>query len=285
MACLPLAVVFSSPFSGWILDHWNWRVMMLAEGALPFLWVVIWQVFIYDYPSEAKWLSPAELEYLESRLSEESANLKNLDSNGTLRVLFGPQVLLLSLICFLRNVGDFGFLVWFPTAIGNLTKFSNTAIGSLLTIPFIVGVIAMILASWHSDKSGERRGHMSVTFAIGGVALITGSLLSQHSLSLAFVCICLTCVGTYGCLGPFWSIPAETLPRKVVGPAIGIINGLANMGGFAGSLAVGYFKRYTGGFLYGFGFLGLAMLAASALSFFLRTAPLQRTEIAASKED
>ena len=197
---------------------------------------------------------------------------------------FRPAGSAVVLIWFLRNVGDFGFLVWFPTAIGNLTKFSNMAIGSLLTIPFIVGVIAMILASWHSDKSGERRGHMSVTFAIGGVALITGSLFSQRSLSLAFVCICLTCVGTYGCLGPFWSIPAETLPRKVVGPAIGMINGVANMGGFVGSLAVGYFKRYTGGFLYGFGILGMAMLAASALSFFLRTGPLGETEIATLKE-
>ncbi len=50
MLCLPIAVIVSSPLSGWILGRWNWRVLLIAEGALPFLWLVIWWVFIDDYP-------------------------------------------------------------------------------------------------------------------------------------------------------------------------------------------------------------------------------------------
>src|SRR5258708_6696932 len=50
MLCLPLSVVVSSPISGWIIDHWNWRTMLIAEGALPFLWLGIWVSFVDDHP-------------------------------------------------------------------------------------------------------------------------------------------------------------------------------------------------------------------------------------------
>src|SRR5438270_10729695 len=57
MLCLPLAVVVSSPISGWMLDHWNWRVMLMAEGALPLLWLGPWLALMDDRPAQAKWIS------------------------------------------------------------------------------------------------------------------------------------------------------------------------------------------------------------------------------------
>src|SRR5215472_5865415 len=60
LLCLPGAVVISSPFSGWILDHWSWRVMLVAEGSLPFLWLAVWLAFIQDHPEEASWLPEGE---------------------------------------------------------------------------------------------------------------------------------------------------------------------------------------------------------------------------------
>ena len=53
-ACMPGAVVLSSPFSGWIMDHWGWRAMMVAEGALPFVWLAVWLICILDHPADAK---------------------------------------------------------------------------------------------------------------------------------------------------------------------------------------------------------------------------------------
>lgn len=269
MVCLPLAVVVSSPFSGWILDHWNWRVMMIVEGALPLLWLAIWQIFIDDRPSEAKWISSAELNYLESTLAHEVVDLELLDPHPSLRVLFRPQVLLLVLIAFLRNIADFGFLIWLPSALESAKKLTNTAAGGFLALPFIIGIVSMLLNSWHSDRSGERRGHMSLTFAIGGIFLMLGVLMSRQLPALAFACVCLTAVGTTGHLGPFWAIPTETLPRKVAGPAMGFINAIGNLGAFFGSFGVGYLNKQTGGFSYGFGLLGIVLLIASALCLLL----------------
>src|SRR2546426_8391434 len=36
LLCLPGAVILASPFSGWILDHWNWRGVLVVGGLFPF---------------------------------------------------------------------------------------------------------------------------------------------------------------------------------------------------------------------------------------------------------
>src|SRR5258707_12874395 len=69
LLCLPGAVILSSPFSGWMLDHWGWRIMLVAEGALPLVWLGIWIAFIQDHPAEARWLPPAERQSLHATLT------------------------------------------------------------------------------------------------------------------------------------------------------------------------------------------------------------------------
>jgi sugar phosphate permease len=269
MACAPLAIIVSSPLSGWILDRWNWRVMLIAEGTLPFLWLAIWLTSIYDHPREAPWICADEREYLESTLELEAAELEPVIPDPILRALVRPQVLVLILIFFIRSCAEIGFLMWLPSALEQAKKLSNAGVGGLFTIPFIVGIISMILNSWQSDKTGERRGHMSVAFALGGVFLLGGVLMSRQRPALAFVFVCLTAIGTYGAQGPFWAIPTETLPRNVAGPAMGLVTGVGCLGGFFGPLAVGYLNKHTGSFVYGFGLLGVVLLIGSAVCFLL----------------
>ena len=39
---IPISLIVSAPLSGWLLDRWNWRVMLAVEGAFPLLWVLAW---------------------------------------------------------------------------------------------------------------------------------------------------------------------------------------------------------------------------------------------------
>src|SRR3982074_2661438 len=94
LLCLPGAVILASPFSGWILDHWNWRVMLVAEGSLPFLWLAIWLAFIQDHPSEATWLPEDERIPLVETLRRESCALEGSEKDPYLRALLRPQVFL-----------------------------------------------------------------------------------------------------------------------------------------------------------------------------------------------
>lgn len=266
---LPLSLVVSSPLSGWLLDRWNWRVMLIAEGALPLLWLTVWLIGIYDYPREAPWISAGEREYLEDTLRQEVAAREPASREIYWRALLAPQVLLLALVKLLMLSGQLGYLFWLPSAIEKARNISNFAAGVLYTIPFMVGAVSLLLVSAHSDKTHERRHHVALPMAIGGLALFGGVLTSGRSPILAFVFVCLASVGAFAPLGPFWAIPTEWFSHKMAGSVAGFVNGIGNLGGFFGPLLVGYLNKRTGNFLYGFGLLGVFMLVGTALTYTL----------------
>src|SRR6516165_1321787 len=270
MLCLPAAVVLSSPLSGWILGHWNWRILLISEGALPFLWLVVWWYFISDHPHQARWISAEERDYLESTLRREASELQPASSESYLRALLRPHVLLMVGIYFLDNSGNYGYLFWLPSALENARKMSHVQVGFLFAVPYIVTAVGMVLISRHSDRTRERRRHVAFALGWGGILLLSSILTSNHAPALSFSLIALVGAGTYGVLGPFWAIPTETLPSSVAASAMGLINALGNLGGYFGPLAVGYLNQRTGNFLLAFGALRAGFVAASAMSLLLR---------------
>lgn len=269
--CLPLAVIISSPLSGWILDRWNWRVMLVASGLVPFVWLVLWVIFIDDGPGEAKWISPGERQYLEKTLADEKEEAVLTDQDSFLRALFCPQVLVLMATYFLFIFGSLGIVFWLPTALGKLAKGSNFYVSILYVVPFVVGAVSMIINSLHSDKVRERRVHVALALAGGGALLLAGVAASRFSLPLAYALICLAGVGLYAPLGPFWAIPSEILPKRTVGSAMGLVNAVGNLGGYFGPLVVGYLDKLTGNFHMAFSVLAIAMLLGGAMPFLLGT--------------
>jgi nitrate/nitrite transporter NarK len=53
---------------------------------------------------------------------------------------------------------------------------------------------------------------------------------------------------------------------------MGLINAIGNLGGYFGPVVVGYFLKRSGGFVYGFGILGVALLVGAVLCFMLHPA-------------
>jgi sugar phosphate permease len=273
LLCLPGAVIAASPFSGWMLDHWNWRVMLVAEGSLPFLWLAIWLAFIQDHPADARWLSDRERDSLVATLRRESLELEGTQNISYLRALLHPQVFLLAAVYFCFVSGQMGLLFWLPSAMEKFKKLSSLHTGLIYTLPFIVGAISLQIVSRHSDKMHERRRHAAGAMLFGGCCILLAVATIPYSLSIAFSFIALSGVGAYGPMGAFWAIPTETLPAKIVGSVMGFANAIGNLGAYFAPLIVGYLNKKTGNFLSGFTYLGLITVVAAGLAMFLRTAP------------
>ncbi|MGO9269653.1 MAG: MFS transporter [Terriglobia bacterium] len=269
MLCLPAAVIFSSPLSGWILGRWNWRVLLIAEGALPFMWLAIWLWFIADHPRQARWISREEREHLETTLANERSELGQADREPYWRVLLRPQVLILVAIYFMLTSGNYGYLFWLPTALASFQKLSPQAVSILFMVPYVLTAIGMVLNARHSDLWGERRRHVALGLAVGGVFILASVLESGRSPVLSFAFLCIGGAGPYAGLGPFWAIPTETLPPRVAGSAMGLINAIGNLGGYFGPLVVGYLNTRTGNFVYAFSALSGGLLVGAAMTALL----------------
>ena len=282
MLCLPLAVIVSSPISGWILARWNWRVLLVSEGAFPLVWLTIWLARIYDHPHQARWISAEERAYLEETLSREAAEIEQAEAAERAaasrsaapepplwRALLSPTVFLMCFVYFTTTTGNYGYLFWLPTAMEKAKQLGHMTVGWLFAVPYVITGIGMVIISKHSDRHRERRRHVAAGIAWAGLTLLAGVIVSRYSAGLSFALIALVGAGSYGILGPFWAIPTETLARRVAGPAMGLVNALGNLGGYFGPLLVGYVDKRTGSLFYAFGLLSLLLLIGSGFALLL----------------
>ena len=74
----------------------------------------------------------------------------------------------------------------------------------------------------------------------------------------------------------FWAIPTEILSGPKAAVAVGTINALASLAGFAGPYAFGYLRAETGSFVAGFVVLMFCALAAGIL---MLLTPVARSQI------
>jgi len=264
--CQPLAVVASAPVTGWLLQAYGWQTMLILEGALPFIWLPVWWLFIRDHPHEARWLPAAEKDSLKTALAAEAAQLQapTTDPVPLWSRLLRWEIALMVIINFLHNSEAYGCMTFFTEGL-KARNFSAVQYGFLFAAPYALTAVIMVLNSWHSDKTRERRGHVAAVYALSGTSLIISVLVRDHFwLSYAFLCLAIP--GPYAALAPFWAIPTETLPRGVYGPVIGLVNALGNTGGFFGPWIVGWLAKAYGGVTVPFAALGLGMIVAAGLA-------------------
>ena len=265
--CQPLAVVASAPVTGWLLQAYGWQTMLILEGALPFVWLPVWWLFIRDHPQEARWLPAAEKDSLQAARAAEAAQLQAAPTTEPVPLwsrLLRWEIALMVIINFLHNSEAYGCMTFFTEGL-KARNFSAVQYGFLFAAPYALTAVIMVLNSWHSDKTRERRGHVAAVYVLSGTSLIISVLVRDHFwLSYAFLCLAIP--GPYAALAPFWAIPTETLPRGVYGPVIGLVNALGNTGGFVGPWIVGWLAKAYGGVTVPFAALGLGMIVAAGLA-------------------
>jgi MFS family permease len=268
--CQPLAVAGSAPVTGWLLGGWGWQTMLIAEGALPFLWLPIWLYGISDHPREAKWISPGEREFLETTLEREARELEPARKMSVGRAFLQPTVWVMLAICLLYNFASYGCNTFLTEGLRSSGHhFTGLQTGLLFALPYAVTAIEMVLVSRHSDQTGERRGHAAFAYALSGMSLIASVWLREECFWLSYAFLCLAVPGPFVGLAPFFAIPTETLPRGVSGAVMGLVNALGNVGGYLGPAVVGELKMRLHSITIPFGVLGLALLLAAALCFWL----------------
>jgi D-galactonate transporter len=259
MAAIPLSTVIGGPISGALLSldgraglaGWQWLYLIEAMPAILLSFGVL--LYLTDKPADAHWLADEERDWLIARQKQERAHRESVHEFSVKEALINPRVLAIALIYFGANATNYGLSFFLPQIVKSF-GLTNLQTGFVTSLPYIVGVISMILWGRHSDRKLERKWHVAIALlvAAGGISAAAGldnPVLKMIALSIAGF-------GIFGCLPVIWTLPASFLSGAAAAGGIAAINSLGNLAGFFGPFAMGWIKDSTGGF--GAGLLCLA---------------------------
>jgi MFS transporter, ACS family, tartrate transporter len=281
MAAIPLSNVVGLPLSRLLLDvDWfhlaGWRWIFIVEGIPPIVAGFATLFLLPDRPSKAVWLPADERDWLLRELETEH-NSKQAHGLQALSKHY-PIVLLLTAVYVCINLTSYGLTIFMPRIIQSQSGASDETATLLATLPYVVGLVAMLINGWHSDRTGERIWHAAIPLALWSIGLGLTALLTGRVLIVPMLMMILL-VGPflYAHLPAFWPIPTMFLGATAAAAAIGFINMIGNLGGFFGPYLVGGAATKEDGTSLGLAIIApwplLAALIVLLIAYLRRNAP------------
>jgi MFS transporter, ACS family, tartrate transporter len=276
MSAIPIAQVLGAPISGALLQiHWlgysGWRWLLILEGVPAVIAGFVALFYLTDRPRDARWLPDDERAWLTGELDAE-ARAKQGPRKSIWRALRDRDVILLTAVYFLGACGQYGFSFWLPKMLQKLSGLSSPEVATVAALPFLASWPAMLLLSWNSDRTGERRWHTAAAY-VALAAGLAGSVWAGDSAGLGIVMFSLAGIGISARLPAFWALPASLLGGASAAASVGAINCIGNLGGFVGPYLLGALSTATGSYTIGIWYLSGASLLAAALILLVRTKP------------
>jgi MFS family permease len=274
LVAIPVSSALGAPVSAAVIQYADglfglegWRLMFILEGVPAVLLGVACWWYLTDRPSQARWLTAAERDWVTTQIEREQVDAGPARISSPLRALTNGRVLGLGLVYFGIVYGLYALSFFLPTVVAGLserfgTHYSLLETGAIVAVPFAVGAVAMVLWSRHSDATGERTWHLALPAALGGVTIPVALYLDSPFAVMAT--ITLTAVGVFCALPVFWYLPPLVLTGAGAAVGIALINSLGNASGFVAPYLTGWLNDTTGNQRAGLWFVGLAMLAAAA---------------------
>src|SRR5579859_1321959 len=258
MMNIAIASIITAPLSGWILTWGDWRDLFFVEGAFPFLIAApLWWWLVADRPAQAAWVGEDERAYIETSLAREQAGAPAFA--GFREVFRSNVVWRLVLVYFFIQVGFYGLNLWLPHLIKTTIGSSYLVVGGVTAIPYVFAIAGLWLNARSADRSGRYSAHVLAPLALGAVALVL-SVTFGSIVALSVVLISIAMAGALAYDGPFWASSSQAVPVALAGGAMGLINALGNLGGFAGPYVGGWLQDASGG-----SFLSTAVVLAVSL--------------------
>jgi MFS transporter, ACS family, tartrate transporter len=287
MAAIPLSTVIGAPVSGLLLGldgfmgmkGWQWLFILEAAPALILSVVVFF--YLTDRPADATWLDPEERTWLVARLEQERMQRESVRRYSVTQALLNPKVLALSLVYFGAVATNYGLSFFLPQIV-KAFGVSNVQAGLVAALPYVVGLVSIVLWGRRSDRKLERRFHLAFPLFVASAGIAISTALDDPTMKMTALSV--AGFGIFGCLPVFWTFPAAFLSGAAAAGGIALINSIGNLAGFAGPYAMGRIKDMTGSYTGGLlslsaaGFIAMIIVLALHSDQSLERAPAAAAE-------
>ncbi|VVD89671.1 Putative metabolite transport protein NicT [Pandoraea iniqua] len=268
---IPIATMIGAPTSGWIMRQFHevhglagWQWMFLLEGLPAIVLGIVVFFSLEDRPESAKWLTADEKARLTQALSVERAQKAGKAAHGhgkggTLAALADWRVYVAGLVSFCAYVLASTIAFFAPVVIQATGVRDTFHVGLLSALPPVVGIVAMLIVSRHSDRHRERRWHAALPLMCAAISLMVMPYMS-HNLVLAVLLLAIATAGHLSSLSVFWTIPSTYLAPASAAAGIAVVSSIGALGGLVGPSVIGYIKSVTGNLALGLQVAGCIVL-------------------------
>lgn len=269
------ALAIGGPIAGLTLRlNWlgmpGWRWLFILEGVPAIVLAVVSLLAIVDRPQQASWLTPAERACIVGILEAERQQ-KLVSRQLSIRAALGSRdVILLSAVGFLANIGIAGFFLWLPSTLRNASAVSPSIAAALSGIPFVSAVAAVLAMSYSSDRTGERRLHTAIPLILAAFVFPVTTLANLSFVGL--LCwLSLSAAAIYGFAPSYWTLPSQKLTGMAGAAAFGFLNLFCGLGSFVGPSVVGTLLTAKFSFSVAVMFLSACFLLAGMCTLAIRS--------------
>jgi MFS transporter, ACS family, aldohexuronate transporter len=252
-----VGAVIAPPLIAFILAFGNWRWIFLISGALGLLWTAWWRRSYFVPEANAVEADRQPM------LGGPGMNPRWID---LLRI---REVWGLIVAKFLSDAAWYFYLFWLPKYLYDARGFDTKAVGTFAWIPYAAAGIGCLAGGWFSSYLIRRQFSLDVArkVALGLSAAVMPLIILVPHVAVSWA-IAIFSVAYFG--QQSWStlimvLPADLLPRGVVGSVAGLVGFGGAMGGIAFGQLVGYLLDHGVGYPTVFALAGIFHVIAFAV--------------------
>ncbi|KAJ6508262.1 MFS general substrate transporter [Mycena sanguinolenta] len=208
--------------------------LFFIEGAITITVGIFTLWALPDYPHNTRWIVGEERRLAQARLADDAGeadqdNDQDTPWVGLKMALKDPLILVFALMNAAQLLG-LSFINFFPTLTSTL-GFDTTISLLLAAPPWLISSLVTCAVAWHADKTGERYFHIAGTWWI---------VILGYIISLATSNVGARYFGMFGMAIGFsmtavWVSNVIPRPPAKRAAAIGVVNGIGNLGNLMGS--------------------------------------------------
>ena len=250
----PLSTVFGAPLAGLLigadgfLGLEGWRVMFFGVGFPAVVVGIIAWFYLKDKPSDAKWLTLEEQQWLTTELASEKAKTESMNvvkgkQHGGLRTAFSSgRVWVLAFIYFGFIYGLYTLAFFLPTIIAGFQEIYGVEYnvferGLITAIPYIPAAFALWFWTKDVSKRGLKTWHIAGPAVVAALTIPLALFAGSPALTIAI--IALTAMAIFAVLPNFWTLPTQFLTGAAAAAGVALINTVGNLAGFGAPYITG----------------------------------------------
>ncbi|KAJ7820277.1 major facilitator superfamily domain-containing protein [Mycena leptocephala] len=214
-----------------------WRWLFFIEGAITITVGIFTLWALPDYPHNTRWIIGEQRRLAQARLAEDAGeadqdNETDTPLAGLKMAITDPLILVFALMNAAQLLG-LSFINFCKSLTSTLGF--NTTISLLLAAPpWLIASLVTVANSWHADKTGERYFHIAGWWWVVSIGFIIS--LCTKSVGGRYFSMFLMATGYAGfSMTLVWVSNVIPRPPAKRAAAIGIVNGIGNLGNLMGS--------------------------------------------------